>query len=163
MGGSVDGPATAEMAEIPSVVSIKRGFLPSFQDYVETMDRFADTLAIVDNSYGHLAGLAHQHGASSYITGIGAFWPQGEAEFWALLEAGKYVEADLLHSRQSTFWRLVDEDFGGFATNVLKSAAEYVGIAAGSVRPPFHDLTAEEKTRLAGILKELGVPVVATT
>ena len=58
---------------------------------------------------------------------------------------------------------VVDEDFGGFATNVLKSAAEYVGIAAGSVRPPFHDLTAEEKTRLAGILKELGVPVVATT
>ena len=158
LGGSVDGPATAELAKIPSVVSIKRGFLPSFQDYVETMDRFSDKLAIVDNSYGHTAGLAHQHGASSYITGIGAFWPQGEAEFWALLEAGKYAEADRLHSRQSTFWRLVDEDFGGFATNVLKAAAEYVGIEAGSVRPPFHDLTVDEKARLAGILDELGVP-----
>jgi len=158
LGGSVDGPATAAMAEIPSIVSIKRGFLPSFQDYVETLDRYADRFAIVDNSYGHLAGLAHQHGATSYITGIGAFWPQGEAEFWALLEAGKYAEADRLHSRQSTFWRLVDEDFGGFATNVLKASAEYVGIQAGSVRPPFHDLTAAEKTRLAGILAELGVP-----
>ncbi|PPR27010.1 MAG: Acetophenone carboxylase delta subunit, partial [Alphaproteobacteria bacterium MarineAlpha10_Bin1] len=119
------------------------------QDYVETMDRFSKKLAIVDNSYGHTAGLAHQHGASSYITGVGAFWPQGEAEFWALLEAGKYAEADRLHSRQSTFWRLVDEDFGGFATNVLKAAAEYGGIEAGSVRPPFHDLTADEKARLA--------------
>ncbi len=158
LGGSVDGPATAELAKIPSVVSIKRGFLPSFQDYVETMDRFSNSLAIVDNSYGHTAGLAHQHGASSYITGIGAFWPQGEAKFWALLEAGKYAEADRQHSRQSTFWRLVDEDFGGFATNVLKAAAEYVGIEAGSVRPPFHDLTADEKARLAGILAELGVP-----
>jgi dihydrodipicolinate synthase/N-acetylneuraminate lyase len=158
LGGSVDGPATVELAKIPSVVSIKRGFLPSFQDYVETMDRFSKKLAIVDNSYGHTAGLAHQHGASSYITGVGAFWPQGEAEFWALLEAGKYAEADRLHSRQSTFWRLVDEDFGGFATNVLKAAAEYVGIEAGSVRPPFHDLTADEKARLAGILTDLGVP-----
>jgi dihydrodipicolinate synthase/N-acetylneuraminate lyase len=162
LGGSVDGPATAAMAEMPSVVSIKRGFLPSFQDYVETLDRYSDRFAIVDNSYGHLAGLAHQHGATAYITGIGAFWPQGEAEFWALLEAGKYAEADRLHSRQSTFWRLVDEDFGGFATNVLKASAEYVGIEAGSVRPPFHDLTPDEKARLAGILEELGVPKETT-
>jgi 4-hydroxy-tetrahydrodipicolinate synthase len=158
LGASVDGPATAEIAKIPTVVSIKRGFLPSFQDYVETLDRYADKLAIVDNSYGHTAGLAHQHGASSYITGVAAFWPQGEAEFWALLEAGKYGEADRMHSRQSTFWRFVDEDFGGFATNVLKAAAEYVGIDAGSVRPPFHDLTAAEKARLSVILQDLGVP-----
>lgn len=162
LGGSVDGPATEAMAEIPSVVSIKRGFLPSFQDYVETMDRFSDRFAIVDNSYGHTAGLAHQHGATSYITGVAAFWPQAEAEFWALLEAGKYVEADRLHSRQSTFWRLVDEDFRGFATNVLKAAAQYVGIDTGSVRPPFHDLTADEKARLAGILQDLGVPQAVT-
>ena len=161
LGGSVDGPATAEMVNIPSVVSIKRGFLPSFQDYVETMDRFADRLAIVDNSYGHTAGLAHQHGASAYITGVGAFWPEGEAEFWSLLEAGKYREADLLHSRQSTFWRFVDDEFSGYATNVLKAAAEYVGIAAGSVRPPFRDLDAAERARLADILKQLGVPQAA--
>lgn len=158
LGGSVDGPATVEMAQIPNVVSIKRGFLPSFQDYVETMDRFADQLAIVDNSYGHTAGMAHQHGASSYITGVAAFWPQGEAEFWSLLEAGRYGDADRLHSRQSTFWRLVDEDFGGFATNVLKAAAEYVGIDAGSVRPPFRDLDNLERAKLSEILEELGVP-----
>ena len=158
LGGSVDGPATAELVEIPSVVSIKRGFLPSFQDYVETMDRFAERLAIVDNSYGHTAGLAHQHGASSYITGVAAFWPQGEAEFWSLLEAGRYAEADRLHSRQSAFWRLVDEGFGGYATGVLKAAAEYAGIEAGSVRPPFRDLEGAERATLAAVLGDLGVP-----
>ncbi|HIB34957.1 MAG TPA: dihydrodipicolinate synthase family protein [Dehalococcoidia bacterium] len=157
LGGTVDGPATEKLLDIKSVVSIKRGFLPSFQDYVETLDRFSDKLAMVDNSYGHTAGLSHQHGATSYITGIAAFWPQGEAKFWNLLQSGKYREADKLHSRQATFWRFVDEDFGGYATNVLKAAAEYVGIEAGSVRPPFRDLNNQEKGILANILADLGV------
>ena len=138
-GGTIDGPTTEKlMNNIESVVSIKRGFMPSFQDYVDTLDRFSDKLAIVDNSYGHTAGLAHQHGAKS-------------------LQEGKYAEADKFHSRQATFWRLVDEGFEGYATNVLKAAAEYVGINAGSVRPPFRDLNTKEKESLAQILAELGV------
>tara|TARA_Y100000590_G_scaffold56996_1_gene59846 strand:- start:270 stop:1217 length:948 start_codon:yes stop_codon:yes gene_type:complete len=158
LGGNVDGPTTEKLINtIESVVSIKRGFLPSFQDYVDTLDRFSDKLAIVDNSYGHTAGLAHQHGAKSYITGVAAFWPEGEAKFWQLLQDGKYAEADRFHSKQATFWRLVDEGFEGYATNVLKAAAEYVGINAGSVRPPFRDLTGTEKQALAKILAELGV------
>ncbi len=157
-GGTVDGHTTEKLIDkIESVVSIKRGFLPSFQDYVDTLDRFSDKLAIVDNSYGHTAGLAHQHGAKSYITGVAAFWPEGEAKFWQLLQDGKYAEADKFHSRQATFWRLVDEGFEGYATNVLKAAAEYVGINAGSVRPPFRDLNTKEKETLAKILAELGV------
>ncbi|MAX04432.1 MAG: hypothetical protein CL883_03840 [Dehalococcoidia bacterium] len=157
-GGTIDGPTTEKlMNNIESVVSIKRGFMPSFQDYVDTLDRFSDKLAIVDNSYGHTAGLAHQHGAKSYITGVAAFWPEGEAKFWQLLQEGKYAEADKFHSRQATFWRLVDEGFEGYATNVLKAAAEYVGINAGSVRPPFRDLNTKEKESLAQILAELGV------
>jgi dihydrodipicolinate synthase/N-acetylneuraminate lyase len=162
LGDSVDCRTTARLVDIPNVVSVKRGFEPSFQDYVETMDRFAERLAIVDNSYGHTAGMAHQHGASSYITGIAAFWPQGEAKYWSLLEAGRYAEADRLHSRQSTFWHFVDDDFAGYATNVLKAAARYVGIEAGSVRPPFRDLSDEERARLADILRELGVPEAHT-
>ena len=158
LGGNVDGPTTEKLINtIESVVSIKRGFLPSFQDYVDTLDRFSDKLAIVDNSYGHTAGLAHQHGAKSYITGVAAFWPEGEAKFWQLLQDGKYAEADRFHSKQATFWRLVDEGFEGYATNVLKAAAEYVGINAGSVRPPFRNLTSTEKQALAKILAELGV------
>ena len=158
LGGNVDGPTTEKLINtIESVVSIKRGFLPSFQDYVDTLDRFSDKLAIVDNSYGHTAGLAHQHGAKSCITGVAAFWPEGEAKFWQLLQDGKYAEADRFHSKQATFWRLVDEGFEGYATNVLKAAAEYVGINAGSVRPPFRNLTSTEKQALAKILAELGV------
>ncbi len=157
-GGTVDGHTTEKLIDnVESVVSIKRGFLPSFQDYVDTLDRFSDKLAIVDNSYGHTAGLAHQHGAKSYITGVAAFWPEGEAKFWQLLQDGKYAEADRFHSKQAAFWRLVDEGFEGYATNVLKAAAEYVGINAGSVRPPFRDLNAKERESLAKILKELGV------
>ena len=88
---------------------------------------------------------------------MAAFWPEGEAKFWQLLQDGKYAEADRFHSKQATFWRLVDEGFEGYATNVLKAAAEYVGINAGSVRPPFRNLTSTEKQALAKILAELGV------
>lgn len=157
LGGSVDGQAIGEMIKIPSVVSIKRGAMPSLTDYTETLDMFSDKVSVVDNSYGYTAGLAHMHGASSYITGIGAFWPEGEAEFWSLLESGKYAEADKLHSRQAKFWHFVDGPKGGFATGVLKAAAEYVGIEAGPPRPPFARLNDEERKFVHQTLVELGV------
>ena len=121
------------------------------------MERFSDRMAFVDNSYGYTAAVAHMHGAAGYITGIGAFWPELEAEFWALLEAGRYKEAERLHARQDEFWSFVDGPMRGYAANVLKSCAEYVGIPAGPVRPPFRDLNGGDLETLAGILNRMGV------
>ena len=162
IGGTVDTPATEELAGIDSVVSIKRGALPNLKDYVESVERFSDRLAFVDNSYGYTAALAHMHGASSYITGLAAFWPEGEARFWSLLEAGRYADAERLHAKQWPFWEFVDGPFRGYATNVLKAAAEYAGIPAGSVRPPFADLTHGERGILHGILEKMGVRAAAS-
>ena len=157
LGGDIDTSTIADLAQIESVVSIKRGQDPHIKDYVESLERFSDRMAFVDNSYGYTASLAHMHGATAYITGIAAFWPEVEAEFWSLLEAGRYKEAEALHARQNEFWEFVDGPMRGFASNVLKSSAEYVGIAAGSVRPPFRDLNREELTILHGTLERMGL------
>ena len=143
-GGTADRACIEEMSKIESVVSIKRGQEPSLDDYIDSLERLSGRLAFVDNSYGYTASLAHMHGATSYITGIAAFWPEIEAEFWSLLEAGWYREADALHARQNEFWAFLDGPMRRFAGNVLKSCAEYVGIPAGSVRPPFRDLSSDE-------------------
>ena len=161
LGATIDTPAIAQLAEIESVVSIKRGSEPDMKDYIESLERFSGRMAFIDNSYGYTAGVSHLHGGAGYITGVGAFWPEIEAEFWSLLEAGKYREADRLHARQGEFWHFVDGPMRGYATNVLKSCAEYVGIHAGSVRPPFRDLNAEELDTLHGILQRMGVKAKA--
>lgn len=157
LGNRLDIETIAELSKIPNVISIKRGQAPSLQDYIDTLDTFSDRFAIVDNSYGYTAGLAHMHGASSYITGLSAFWPEGEVAFWALLESGQYREAERLHAKQGPFWKFVDNDLGGFATSALKEGAEYVGLSARTVRPPFSDLTDEERKTLHGILDTMGV------
>ena len=157
LGGPCNTPAIEELLKIPTVVSIKRGQEPAIKDYIESLERFSDRLAFVDNSYAYTAALAHMHGATSYITGVGAFWPEIEAEYWTLLEAGRYKEADALHARQDEFWEFVDGPMRGYAANVLKSCAEYVGIPAGSVRPPFRDLNRDELETLHGILERMGV------
>ena len=147
----------AELAKIESVVSIKRGVGSHMKDYVESLKRFSGRMAFVDNSYGYTASLAHMHGAAAYITGIAAFWPEVEAEFWSLLEVGRYKEAEPLHAKQDEFWEFVDGPMRRYAGNVLKSSAEYVGIPAGSVRPPFRDLNREELETLHGILERMGL------
>jgi dihydrodipicolinate synthase/N-acetylneuraminate lyase len=157
LGATVGAPAIAELARIESVVSIKRGAQPDMKAYVESLERFSGRMAFIDNSYGYTAGVSHLHGGAGYITGIGAFWPEIEAEFWGLLEAGKYPEAEALHARQGEFWHFVDGPMRGYATNVLKSCAEYVGLPLGSVRPPFRDLNADELSALHGILRHMGV------
>ena len=157
LGGTVDTPAIEELAKIESVVSIKRGQEPDIKDYIGALERFSDQLAFIDNSYGYTAALAHMHGASGYITGIAAFWPQGEAEFWNLLEQRRYAEAEALHARQYEFWDFADNRMGGYATNVLKACAEYAGIPVGSVRPPFRNLSSQERETLHAILYRMGV------
>lgn len=157
LGGEIDVSTIAELAKIESVVSIKRGVGSHMKDYVESLKRFSGRMAFVDNSYGYTASLAHMHGAAAYITGIAAFWPEVEAEFWSLLEAGRYKEAEALHAKQDEFWEFVDGPMRRYAGNVLKSSAEYVGIPAGSVRPPFRDLNREELETLHGILERMGL------
>ena len=76
------------------------------------------------------------HGASGYITGPAAFWPEVEAQYWDLLDQGRYPEADKLHSKLGPFWQffwhggglLKGEEFPGggegayFGASVLKAA-----------------------------------------
>lgn len=157
LGCTMDIDTINDLSKIDSVISIKRGLGPSLQDYVDTLETFSDRFAVVDNSYGYTAGLAYMHGAASYITGFGAFWPEAESAFWSMLENQQYLEAEKLHAKQGGFWNFVDNKLGGFATSALKAGMEYIGISAGPLRPPFSELTPEEKKVLFRILSDMGL------
>jgi dihydrodipicolinate synthase/N-acetylneuraminate lyase len=159
-----------EMASLENVVSIKTGG-EQLMDYVEMLERYSKRFAFIDNSLGYTATLAHMHGAAGYITGPAAFWPELEAQYWSLLEQGRYAEADKLHTRLGLFWQffwhggglLKGEEFAGggegayFGASVLKAALEYVGLYGGPVRPPFEELTPKQKAELFKILEVAGV------
>ncbi len=159
-----------KLVDFENVVSIKTGG-EQLMDYVEMLDQFSTRFSFIDNSVGYTSTLAHIHGASGYITGPAAFWPELEAQYWSLLEQGKYAEAEKLHGRLGPFWQffwhggglLEGEEFAGggegafFGASVLKAALEYVGLYGGAVRPPFVELTRRQKTELFNVLRKINV------
>jgi len=159
-----------EMAALENVISIKTGG-EQLMDYFEMLEAFSKRFAFIDNSLGYTATMAHMHGAAGYITGPAAFWPELEAQYWDLMEQGRYAEAERLHGKLGPFWQffwhggglLKGEEFAGggegayFGASVLKAALEYVGLYGGPVRPPFAELTPKQKTELFLILERAGV------
>ena len=112
------------------------------------------------------------HGAAGYITGPGVFWPEFEAKYWSLLEQRKYEEAAKWHDKLSPLWEFWNRgggdikggEFGGtegaafFEASIQKAALAYVGLYGGLVRPPFIELTKEQKNKRYGVLEGMGVP-----
>lgn len=165
IGATLGLPVIEKFAEIENIISLKySGALP---EYLTVLSQYCKRFAIIDNSRGFTSTLAHMHGAAGFITGPAAFWPDFEAEYWRLLEAGKYREADQWHAKLLPFWDFFDHgkkgkaggEFGGgfFGASVLKAAIEYVGIRMGLVRPPFSDLAKAERQELYTILERIGV------
>ena len=169
-GMSFSSSFITELSSLENVISIKTGG-EQLMEYVEMLETFSKRFAFIDNSLGYTSSMAHAHGASGYITGPAAFWPELEAQYWALLEERKYGEAEKLHGKLGPFWQffwhggglLKGEEFSGggegayFGASVLKAALECVGLYGGPVRPPFAGLTPKQKTELLRILEKAGV------
>ncbi len=165
IGAALGLPAIEKVAKIENIISLKySGALPK---YLTVLSQYSKRFAIIDNSKGFTSTLAHMHGAAGFITGPAAFWPDFEAEYWRLLEAGKYREAEQWHAKLLPFWGFFNRgkkakagaEFRGgfFGASVLKAAIEYVGIRMGPVRPPFSNLTKAKRLELYTILEKIGV------
>ncbi len=148
-----------KLAEIENMVSMKYqgGEVP--RDYITALGLYSKRFSFIDNSIAYQATVAHMHGATGYITGPAGFWPEFEAKYWSLLEQGKYQEADKWHAKLGPFWEFARGEGGTlFPASVFKAALEYVGLYGGPVRPPFIELTKEQKNKLFGVLEAIGVP-----
>ncbi len=159
IGSFLSVPLMGRLAEIESIVSMKYGG-EVMRDYITALGLYSKRFSFIDNSIAYTATVAHMHGAAGYITGPGVFWPEFEAKYWSLLEQGKYQEADKWHAKLGPFWQWFysESESGMFGASVLKAGQEYRGFYGGPARPPFIELTKEQKNKLFGVLEAIGVP-----
>ena len=154
----------SRLAEIRNVVAMKHSGLVRLIDEFTILDRYHDRIAYIDSSAGYAATAAHMHGATGFISGIAPWWPEYELEYWDLLQAGKYLEAERHHGRLFPFVERfhhgsepgANEAFS--AITVMKAALEYVGLTGGPVRPPFKGLSQAEHDEVFRLLRAAGVP-----
>ena len=165
LGTTLSHSLMARLATIPNIVALKYGSPAQYYDYIKALDQFADRFAFIDNSLGFTSTAGHMHGAAGFISGPSSWWPQFELEYWSLLQAGKYKEADLLHAKLGPFMKFHrgDEFESGmhdyyYAPSILKAALEFVGLTGGPVRPPYFALTSQQKEKLWSVLEQIGAP-----
>jgi dihydrodipicolinate synthase/N-acetylneuraminate lyase len=151
-----------QLLRLPNVVAIKHSGLGDLMEQMRILDQFGDRIAYIDSTAGFATTVAHMHGASGFISGTAAWWPEFELRYWALLQEGRYAEAEREHSRLAPFvarFHRNSESGDSFSlVAVHKAALEYVGLAGGPVRPPFRELTSDQKAVVFGFLEALEVP-----
>jgi len=148
-----------QLCEIPNVVAVKWAH-PNVQVYIDTLMRYRDELAFMDNLLAGLLG--PMCGARGIISQIGVYAPAKELEFWhAIVDrdwnaAQQYFETVLYPLRRWIF-RLMEAGIHGEG-NPLKEAASLLGLPAGPARPP-HDIPAppELKAELKEIFQRVGI------
>ncbi len=156
-GTFVSGALMRKLAGIENIVSVKYEG-KELKDYIRDLDLYSKRFAFIDNSIAYKSTIAHMHGATGYITGPGGFWPEFEAKYWSLLEQGKYQEADKWHAKLGPWWDWYFSEGPFVDSSPHKAGLEYRGLYGGPVRPPFVELTKEQKKKLFGILEGMGVP-----
>ncbi len=182
-GTFISMPLLGKLAGIENIVSMKYGG-ESLTNYIAALGLYSKRFSFIDNTIPtltHVRGgagfltaveIAHMYGAAGFLTAPGTFWPEFEAKYWSLLEQGKYQEAAKWHTKLCPFWEYFlsggkapksEVGPGGegesplFYSSVFKAALEYVGLYGGPVRPPFIELTKEQKKELFGVLEGIGV------
>ncbi len=158
-GGSISDPLMGKLAEIENIVSIKyAGGAGGLMDYITAWGLYSKRFAFIDNSTAYTSTVGHMHGAAGYIAGPGVFWPEFEAKYWSLLEQRKYEEADKWRTKAGPIGEFARSEGPFFQSSGIKAGLEYVGLYRGPVRPPFIELTKEQKKKLFGVLEAIGVP-----
>jgi len=154
-GGSISDPLLGKLAEIENIVAIKYGG-KVLRDYIKTLDLYSKRFSFMDNCGAGVA--AFMHGEAGFTTANGAFWPEFDAKYWSLVEQGKYEEASKWRTKAGPIGEFARSEGPFFQSSGIKAALEYVGLYGGPVRPPFIELTKEQKKKYFGVLEGLGVP-----
>jgi 4-hydroxy-tetrahydrodipicolinate synthase len=148
----------ARLAELPNVVVLKWS-APSPVQLSTGLYRFADRLAIVDNS--NLLVWPHMLGAVSFITHVSNFWPEYPLRIWDLLEDHEYEQATTEMARFHWPWlewlRKVTRETEGEGP-FIKVAMQAVGLRAGPARPPARPVSTGLRDELERLCAQAGIP-----
>jgi 4-hydroxy-tetrahydrodipicolinate synthase len=148
------------LLEIDNVVAVKFA-LPSVVEFRDTLVRFGDKFAFVDNMNEHVTG--NKLGEVGFLSHEAHFHLQHQLSLWNSISKGDYTKAvDMLSHLNWPFYHFevdLSKKTGINDANGTKAAIEMVGLAAGPVRPPARSLNAAEKAELRAVLVAGGAPV----
>ncbi len=125
------------LLDVDNVVSVKFS-LPSQIEFRDTLVRFGDKLAFVDNMNEHVTG--NKLGEVGYLSHEAHFHLEHQIKLWNAVSKHDYTKAvDLLAQLNWPFYHFhldLGKKTGISDANATKAAVELVGLAAGPVRPP---------------------------
>ena len=151
---SITAETMLRLKDAEHVVALKWA-VPEGQDY-DDMKKFAHIFNVIDNSMQPVR--CHKNGGRGYISRTIAAYPQHDREIWALLEAGRYEEAqvkyDAANEALKDVYAKIARRSGGYRFGKGLSAA--MGRPVGPTRPPTLPMDEDEIAELREVLKGMG-------
>jgi 4-hydroxy-tetrahydrodipicolinate synthase len=150
--------------DLDHVVAVKFG-MPSVVEFRDTLVRFSDKLAFVDNMTEHVTG--NKLGEVGFLSHEAHFHLEHQLQLWNSFTKKDYTKAVGLLAQLNWPFNDFRYDMANPTSigdaNSTKAAIEMIGLAAGPVRPPARNLTSEERARMREILVKAGAPVKEAT
>lgn len=147
------------LSELPRCVSLKWSTGKGVGAYLRGVARFADRLAVFDNFGLHV--MNHMLGGAGFVTHLSNVWPAHDLEVWRRMEEGDYAGAQEMLTAVNWPWYDFRVKMGGRTgaeSPVVNAALELCGRRGGPVRLPTRVLDDEERSELAAVMSEIGVP-----
>ncbi len=136
------------------VVGIKWSTPPE-RDY-DSMAEFADVISVIDNT-GDIIRCV-RNGGAGYISDTAVAHPQVDFEFWDLIGAERWDDAqavlDRYHNQLGEFVARTRHRSGGY--RMAKGMLRLLGQPCGDPRPPTLPLGPDEMADLEGVLRSFG-------
>src|SRR5262249_38891047 len=142
----------SRLIEAPCVMAIK-WHSPNRHVFELAMRQHAERILFIDNSLQYI--FSHMMGARGINLHASNYWPQWGIQFWNLLEAGKYAEAQKEMTRVvNPYYDLGEEvaKFTGGEGHLDKLCLELLGLDGGRCRPPTRDIRAQYREKVRQML-----------
>jgi len=145
----------------PNVVAVK-WYSPERHVFERAMRDYARDLMFIDNSLQYV--FSHLLGARGINLHVSNYWPEWGQQFWNMLEAGQYAQAQGEMTRVvQPFYDLSMDiaEFTGGEGHIDKLCLEYVGLEGGRCRPPTRDIRPLFSEAVWKMAADCGVPRIA--
>ena len=145
----------ALLDEVPALVAIKDDLCGEFARKMGLLAHERVAIVSGGQKQNHLDALPYE--CDGYLSTFIKFQPAPTHQYWSAIQAGDLSAAvEVVRKYDVPYFDFTSALPGGFDAG-LHGAMELFGIAGRWRRPPYHSLTDEEMTRLAGFFRDLSL------
>lgn len=139
--------------------------LVGFKDGIGEIELMVSIRRKLGDRFAYLGGLPTAEvyaaaykalGVPVYSSAVFNFIPKTAMDFYRAVAADDHATTGRLLDSFFLPYLAIRNRKPGYAVSIIKAGARIVGRDAGPVRPPLVDLSAEESTRLAALIAQLG-------